>query len=153
MHVLTTAPVRDRSPFVFRNDMLPAATVALALLVLLGLAAEYDRPQDLSSPSSHSVMLAGVLGAFELVFLYVLLRPWSYDGNWVRATAAALLFLPDVLVSAGLGLDGPILALHAVWVTVMELALTTTAAVSGAGRLAEHGSAPRSRTAVVTETT
>jgi hypothetical protein len=142
-------PGASRTPPPLRNGLLPAAAVLLVILVLVGLATAYDRRIDSPARLFDGAGLTAAFSAFELIFLYAVLRPWSYDGDWGRAASAALLLLPDALVSLARGMTGPVPAFHAMWVLGIEVALVVTAGVSGASRALEHAPARRVASAPV----
>jgi hypothetical protein len=120
-----------RPPSRLRNWLLPAAITLLA--VMMWPRADrfdstrqhygYDWPGDLSS----TIRMAAV----EIVVLYGILRPWSYDRSWRRAAVAWLVLLPwSVLLFAVIMHAGPTRAGHTLWLTLVETSLFITTLVS-----------------------
>jgi hypothetical protein len=75
----------------------------------------------------------GVLFAtVDLVVLWLVLRPWSYDRSWPRAAVALLLFTPWALLNViTLMHAGGVWATHVMSVLAIWLGLAVLLAVSG----------------------
>jgi hypothetical protein len=72
------------------------------------------------------------LGAFEVLGLLVVLRPWSYRRSWGRALVALALFVPWTLVAAMLGMHaGSINGAHLLWRAGIVLVLLCLTIISG----------------------
>ena len=65
-----------------------------------------------------------ILSAIELVVLYLILRPWSYQRSWSRSFMALLLFAPWTVLSMIVSMHtGSILTLHWLWLLVLDIVL------------------------------
>jgi hypothetical protein len=75
----------------------------------------------------------GILFAtIDVVVLYAVLRPWSYDMSWRRALAALLLFTPWALLNTfSLMHAGSVWATHIMSVLAIWLSLALLLVVSG----------------------
>ena len=132
MSVLSAnAELLRRPPSRVRNWLLPAAIALLAVVIWpradrfdpTSRHYGYDWPGDLSS----TIRMAAV----EIVVLYGILRPWSYDRSWRRAAAAWLLLLPwSLLMLAVIMHAGHTQAGHTLWLVLMEISLFVTTVVS-----------------------
>ena len=72
-----------------------------------------------------------VLTFFELAILVAILRPWSYDRSWGRASIALALLLPWTLLwMLGAMHAGGVFGLHWMWLALLVVGLTVTVLVS-----------------------
>ena len=116
---------------------------ALAVLAVMGLQALHRSPYVTNPrqrrygqnwPGDLSTEIT--LGAWEMLALMLILRPWSYRRSWGRALFALVLAIPWTLFMAMVGMHaGSVNGAHLVWRTVIVLALlvlTTLSAVEAA---------------------
>ncbi len=77
-----------------------------------------------------------VLTLVELVFVYAILRPPSYDRSWARALGAFLLLLPWTGVWMVLTMHtGGVITIHFLWLASLELLLFVLTIASGLAAL------------------
>lgn len=66
----------------------------------------------------------------EIVLLWLVLRPWSFNRSWGRVLAAAALFTPYVALRMLAGMHGgPIISAHDIWLALLWLGMLTAAPV------------------------
>jgi hypothetical protein len=77
--------------------------------------------------------------SIDILVLYAVLRPWSYDRSWRRALAALVLFTPwAVLNTFSLMHAGSVWATHVMAVLAIWLGLALLLAVSGIATLVQR---------------
>ena len=67
----------------------------------------------------------------ELLIVYAIIRPWSYQRSWRRALLALVIFVPWMILHAMASMHaGSVVALHVVWLLVLSVVLFVLFGVS-----------------------
>jgi hypothetical protein len=117
----------------YRHLWLPAAWAAGAMLTSWGYRTGGFDPSakqyGMNWPSDARRTL--VILSVEVLVLYAVLRPWSYNASWSRAAIAFVLFASwTVLGGIGTMHSGRIGAWHWGWLLLVTLALLVASVVS-----------------------
>lgn len=123
--------------------------LAVALLMVRSaLGDPFDPARVGTAAYGHNhegALLEGLVWTFtELVIVYAILRPWSYDRSLGRALAALALLAPWTAFSLLMTMHaGGIVALHFLWLAALTAAVVGVAGINAFHRLRDRRAASR----------
>ena len=73
---------------------------------------------------TNSLLPVALLTSVEMLILYAVLRPWSYERSIARAALASVVFVPWCAVSAAIATrSGRFMLLHSLWIGAVSMLL------------------------------
>ncbi|MEZ4452543.1 MAG: hypothetical protein R3B09_23970 [Nannocystaceae bacterium] len=110
------------------------ATAALMVRSVLGDPYDPTRTGTAAYGHNHEgALLEGLVWTFtEMVILYAILRPWSYQRSWGRSLAALALLAPWTALSMVLTMHaGGVVVTHFLWLAILTVIVLVLALTSG----------------------
>lgn len=104
----------------------------------------YQREQSIPQPhvhyfandNSNSVLFVLMVMMIEIMMMYLILRPWSYQRSAARALVALVLSLPWTLFSMAVSMHASsAVFLHWMWLVVIDCVIVICGVVSGIAAL------------------
>lgn len=128
-----------------RTWALPLLWAAFAVLMMRDYHSDPHDPgltgTDAYGHNHDGALLQGLLYiTIELVASLLIIRPWSYQRSWKRATLALAVAVPWTLVSIAMMMHaGGVIALHGLWMLALTSIFTVLATAGAIAALVERG--------------